>query len=89
MGRLTVRDIVKMKGSRKIVMITAYDYPTAKLVDKAGVDVVFPLVSVATTLTFPSVDCSVIEVALYFPSTLNPAGKCKVSFEKYLFLNLG
>jgi 3-methyl-2-oxobutanoate hydroxymethyltransferase len=27
-----------MKGNRKIVMVTSYDYPTARLVDEAGVD---------------------------------------------------
>lgn len=37
-GRLSVEDVVSMKGREKIVMVTAYDYFTAKLVDKAGVD---------------------------------------------------
>lgn len=40
MDRVTVRDIVKMKGREKIAMITAYDYMTAKLVDQAGVDAI-------------------------------------------------
>ncbi len=35
---MTVRDFMKLKGRRRIVMITAYDYPTALLVDEAGVD---------------------------------------------------
>ena len=36
--RLSVHDLAKMKSEgRKIVMITAYDYPTAKLVDECGV----------------------------------------------------
>jgi len=39
--RLTARDIVRKKAKgEKIVMITAYDYPTARLVDEAGVDIV-------------------------------------------------
>jgi len=38
--KVTVMDVVKMKGSRRIVMITAYDYPTAKIVDSAGVDII-------------------------------------------------
>lgn len=36
----TIRDILKMKGSEKIAMITAYDYIHAKLVDAAGVDII-------------------------------------------------
>lgn len=39
-GKLTVRDIVKLKGERPIVAITAYDYPTASIVDEAGVDLI-------------------------------------------------
>ncbi len=38
--KITVRDIVKAKGRRKLVMITAYDYIFAKLVDEAGVDMI-------------------------------------------------
>jgi 3-methyl-2-oxobutanoate hydroxymethyltransferase len=39
--KLTARDIVRRKAKgEKIAMITAYDYPTARLVDEAGVDVV-------------------------------------------------
>ena len=41
MQRITTTHLVKMKTkAEKIVMITAYDYPTACLVDEAGVDVV-------------------------------------------------
>src|SRR5215831_11764224 len=41
MQRITTSHIAKMKTkAEKIVMITAYDYPTACLVDEAGVDVV-------------------------------------------------
>jgi 3-methyl-2-oxobutanoate hydroxymethyltransferase len=37
--KVTVRDIVRAKKiGRKIVMVTAYDYPTARMVDSAGVD---------------------------------------------------
>ena len=35
----SVRDILAMKGSKKITVITAYDYTTAQLCDKAGVDI--------------------------------------------------
>jgi 3-methyl-2-oxobutanoate hydroxymethyltransferase len=39
--KLTARDIVRRKAKgEKIAMITAYDYPTARLVDEAGVDIV-------------------------------------------------
>ncbi|MCS7146238.1 MAG: 3-methyl-2-oxobutanoate hydroxymethyltransferase [Nitrososphaerota archaeon] len=39
--KLTVRDIINFKKQgRKIVMITAYDYAFARLVDQAGVDIV-------------------------------------------------
>jgi 3-methyl-2-oxobutanoate hydroxymethyltransferase len=41
MSEITCLKLRKMKESReKIVMITAYDYPGAKLVEEAGVDVV-------------------------------------------------
>ncbi len=40
MNKITVRDIMKMKGEKKIAMITAYDYTFAKLVDEAGVDII-------------------------------------------------
>jgi len=35
----SVRDIVSMKNSKKITVLTAYDYTTAQLCDKAGVDI--------------------------------------------------
>ncbi|MEM0445153.1 MAG: 3-methyl-2-oxobutanoate hydroxymethyltransferase [Nitrososphaerota archaeon] len=39
--KLTVRDILRLKKEgRRIVMITAYDYAFARLVDQAGVDIV-------------------------------------------------
>ncbi|MCH7979541.1 MAG: 3-methyl-2-oxobutanoate hydroxymethyltransferase, partial [Acidobacteria bacterium] len=39
--RVTATQVVKKKQkAEKIVMITAYDYPTACLVDEAGVDMV-------------------------------------------------
>ena len=40
MNKITARDILKYKGKKKIVMITAYDYTFAKLVDQAGVDII-------------------------------------------------
>ena len=38
--RVTVRDVLKAKGRRRLVMITAYDYAFARLVDRAGVDII-------------------------------------------------
>ncbi len=39
--KITVRDILKKyKNGERIVMITAYDYPFAKIVDQAGVDMI-------------------------------------------------
>ncbi|MFA5362660.1 MAG: 3-methyl-2-oxobutanoate hydroxymethyltransferase [Candidatus Omnitrophota bacterium] len=38
--KLTVQDILELKGKRKITMLTAYDFPLASLVDKAGIDII-------------------------------------------------
>ncbi len=38
--KISVKDIVGFKGKRRIVMVTAYDYSMARLVDKAGVDII-------------------------------------------------
>ncbi len=40
MKKNSVPTIRSMKGEEKIVMVTAYDAPTAKIVDEAGVDIV-------------------------------------------------
>jgi 3-methyl-2-oxobutanoate hydroxymethyltransferase len=40
MKKITVPIISSMKNKEKIVMVTAYDAPTAKIVDEAGVDIV-------------------------------------------------
>ncbi len=40
-ARITVPGFRSMKGEgRKIVVLTAYDYPTARLLDESGVDVI-------------------------------------------------
>jgi len=39
-SKMTAHDIQALKGTRKITMLTAYDYPTAALVEKAGIDMV-------------------------------------------------
>ena len=38
--RVTVPDVMASKGKRKLTMLTAYDFPTARWVDKAGMDMV-------------------------------------------------
>ncbi|MDD2731337.1 MAG: 3-methyl-2-oxobutanoate hydroxymethyltransferase [Candidatus Portnoybacteria bacterium] len=40
MDKITVKEILSLKGKRKITMLTAYDYPIANLVDKAGLDII-------------------------------------------------
>ncbi len=38
--RVTVEQVRSLKGRRKISMLTAYDYPFARLVDQAGIDMI-------------------------------------------------
>lgn len=37
---ITIQDILNAKNKRKLTMLTAYDYPLASLVDKAGIDMI-------------------------------------------------
>lgn len=39
MSQKTPKDIRLLKGKEKIAMLTAYDYPTAAILDEAGIDV--------------------------------------------------
>lgn len=41
MSKITIQDLLKKKAEqRKITMLTAYDYPFAKIVDEAGIDAI-------------------------------------------------
>jgi len=48
--KITVREILSLKGKRKITMLTAYDYPLASLIDKAGIDMILVGDSVANVV---------------------------------------
>ena len=45
-----LNDIVSLKGKRKLTMLTAYDYPLASLIDRAGIDMVLVGDSVANVV---------------------------------------
>ena len=41
MPKITIPDLLRKKAEKhKITVLTAYDYPFAKIVDEAGIDVV-------------------------------------------------
>jgi 3-methyl-2-oxobutanoate hydroxymethyltransferase len=37
---ITAPEVIKAKGKRKLTMLTSYDYPSAKLVDSCGIDMI-------------------------------------------------
>ncbi|MFH1578256.1 MAG: 3-methyl-2-oxobutanoate hydroxymethyltransferase [Candidatus Omnitrophota bacterium] len=50
MAKITVEDIISMKGKRKITMLTAYDFPLASLIDRSGIDMILVGDSVANVV---------------------------------------
>lgn len=51
MPKVTIQQLQKMKAEReKISMITAYDYPSARFVDKAGIEIILVGDSLAMTV---------------------------------------
>ncbi|MDD2690028.1 MAG: 3-methyl-2-oxobutanoate hydroxymethyltransferase [Candidatus Omnitrophica bacterium] len=49
-NKITVQDILSLKGTRKITMLTAYDYPLGSLIDRAGIDMILVGDSVANVV---------------------------------------
>lgn len=49
-NKITVQDIIALKGKRKLTMLTAYDFPLASLIDKAGIDMILVGDSVANVV---------------------------------------
>ena len=94
--RKTVKEIYKMKKQKKkITMLTAYDYQFAKIMDKAGIDVILVgdslgMVFQGNTTTIPvTVDQMIYHTKIVVDSTKNafiiadmPFGSYQVSVEK-------
>ncbi len=74
-GKVTVRSILKRKGGEPIVMVTAYDYPTARIVDEAGVDIILVGDSAAMVVHgYPSTLPASLEMMEYHVAAVARAG---------------
>jgi len=49
-NKVTIQNILSLKGKRKITMLTAYDYPLASLIDRVGIDMILVGDSVANVV---------------------------------------
>ena len=49
-NKITVNDIKALKGRRKFTLLTAYDYPFAQALDRAGIDIILVGDSVANVV---------------------------------------
>ena len=50
MGRLTVKELLDLKGRKKLALTTAFDYNTAKAADIAGIDLIVTWGQVTDTM---------------------------------------
>ena len=39
-AKIAIQEVISLKNKRKLTMLTAYDFPLASLVDKAGIDII-------------------------------------------------
>ena len=74
MSKLTMKDLRGRKGREKIVMLTAYDYVTARLIDEAGI----PMILVGDTLGMVVLGFGFVRV-----------WKDKLTFDNYQLLENG
>ena len=81
-GKITVPELMQRKTlaadspNKKITCLTAYDYPTARLMDEAGVDVVLVGDSVAmVALGYESTLPLTIEEALHHTKAVRRGGQ--------------
>ncbi|MCD6520416.1 MAG: 3-methyl-2-oxobutanoate hydroxymethyltransferase [Anaerolineae bacterium] len=81
MGRkLTIPDLLaKVEKGEPLSMITCYDYPSARIIDQAGVDIVLVGDSVAmTVLGYPTTLPATMDMMLIFASAVSRA--CERAF---------